>query len=177
MSQNVWRFALAMYCGQILETINYFLKHGHNEHSNPGRGALFGGGEGDEVSRHNWSAIHKKANVQTQRITSLFAHFGFSWTAHGCPRERGGSHRPPRATHPHPPLQPPPTRIPRKSVAALKVEEVVEIGVEEAVEERGGAGGCPAERGCSSGTSGPTCASSLEPWGPTEGRGLRWQGR
>ena len=71
MLQNIWPFGLAMYSGDISESINccFFLKHGHNEHSNRG-----GGGKGDEVdkvSERKRSAIHREASVQTQCITSL----------------------------------------------------------------------------------------------------------
>ena len=38
MLQNIKPFGLAMFTGDISESINRFLKHGHNEHSNPGGG-------------------------------------------------------------------------------------------------------------------------------------------
>ena len=64
MLQNFKPFGLAMFSGDISESINRFLKHGHNEHSNRGGG----GGcrvEGvDEVSGRQWSAIPREANVQ-----------------------------------------------------------------------------------------------------------------
>ena len=34
MLQNIKPFGLAMFLGDISESINRFLKHGHNEHSN-----------------------------------------------------------------------------------------------------------------------------------------------
>ena len=43
MLKNIWPFGLAMFCGDISESINRFLKHGHNEHSNRGRGGCFKG--------------------------------------------------------------------------------------------------------------------------------------
>ena len=60
--QNIKPFGLAMFSGDISESINRFLKHGRNEHSNRGGG----GGcrvEGvDRVSGRQWSAIHREAN-------------------------------------------------------------------------------------------------------------------
>ena len=54
MLQNMKPFGLAMFSGDISESVNRFLKHGHNEHSKRGGGG--GGGsrvEGvDEVSCH-----------------------------------------------------------------------------------------------------------------------------
>ena len=38
MLQNIKPFGLAMFSGDISESINRFLKHGHNEHSNRGGG-------------------------------------------------------------------------------------------------------------------------------------------
>ena len=38
MLQNIKPFGLAMFSGYISESNNHFLKHGHNEHSNRGRG-------------------------------------------------------------------------------------------------------------------------------------------
>ena len=49
MLQNIKPFGLAMFSGDIAESINRFLKHGHNEHSNRGRGGLSGGGGGRGV--------------------------------------------------------------------------------------------------------------------------------
>ena len=45
MLQNIqpFGFGLAMFSGDNLESINRFLKHGHNEHSNRGGGVLGGG--------------------------------------------------------------------------------------------------------------------------------------
>ena len=34
MLHNIWSFGLAMFCGDIAESINRFLKHGHNDHCN-----------------------------------------------------------------------------------------------------------------------------------------------
>ena len=65
MLRNIKPFGLGMFSGDISESINHFLKHGHNERSNQG-----GGGGGcrvervDEVSGRQWSAIHTEANVQ-----------------------------------------------------------------------------------------------------------------
>ena len=89
MLQNIKPFGLAMFSGDISESINRFLKHGHNEHSNRGRA---GGGcrvDGvDEVSGRQWSAIHREANVQAQCMTWLFAYFDVSWVVHGAPRSQ-----------------------------------------------------------------------------------------
>ena len=67
MLQNIKPFGLAMFSDDISESINRFLKHGHNEHSNREGG---GGGcrvEGvDDVSGRQWSAIHREANVQAR---------------------------------------------------------------------------------------------------------------
>ena len=50
MLQNIKPFGLAMFSGDISESINRFLKHGHNEHSNRGGGGgLSGGGGGRGV--------------------------------------------------------------------------------------------------------------------------------
>ena len=90
MLQNIKPFGLAMFSGDISESINRFLKHGHNEHSNRGGGG--GGGcrvEGvGEVSGRQWSAIHREANVQAQCMTWLFAYFDVLWVVHGGPRSQ-----------------------------------------------------------------------------------------
>ena len=58
MLQNIWPFWLAMFCGDIFESSNRFLKHGHSEHNNSG--GLGCQVEGvDEVSGRTWSAIHR----------------------------------------------------------------------------------------------------------------------
>ena len=49
MLQNIKPYGLAMFSGDISESINRFLKHGHNEHSNRGGGGLSGGGGGRGV--------------------------------------------------------------------------------------------------------------------------------
>ena len=49
MLQNINPFGLPMFSGDISESINRFLKHGHNEHSNRGGGGLSGGGGGRDV--------------------------------------------------------------------------------------------------------------------------------
>ena len=72
MLQNIKPFGLAMFSGDISESINRFLKHGHNEHSNRGGRACRVEGV-DEVSGRQWSAIHREANVQAQCMTWLFA--------------------------------------------------------------------------------------------------------
>ena len=41
MLQNIWPLGLAMFCGDISESINRFLKHGHNEHINREGGGAF----------------------------------------------------------------------------------------------------------------------------------------
>ena len=46
MLQNIWPFGLAMFCDDISKSINRFLKHGYNEHSNRGGGGGSGGGAG-----------------------------------------------------------------------------------------------------------------------------------
>ena len=90
MLQNIKPFGLAMFSGDISESINRFLRHGHNEHNNRGGGG--GGGcrvEGvDEVSGRQWSDIHTEANVQAQCMTWLFAYFDVSWVVHGGPRSQ-----------------------------------------------------------------------------------------
>ena len=42
MLQNIKPFGLAMFSGDISESINRFVKHGHNEHSNRGGGGAVG---------------------------------------------------------------------------------------------------------------------------------------
>ena len=88
MLHNVKPFGLAVFSGDISESINRFLKHGHNEHINRGGG----GGcrvEGvDGVSSRQWSAIHREANVQAQCMTWLFAYFDVSWVVHWGPRSQ-----------------------------------------------------------------------------------------
>ena len=78
-----------MFCGDISESINRFLQHGHNKHSDRRGG---GGGslvEGvDEVSVRKWSAIHKEAGVQAQCMRWLFAYFDVSWGVHGGRRRK-----------------------------------------------------------------------------------------
>ena len=46
MSQNIKPFGLAMFSGDISESNNCFLKHGHNKHSNRGGPSGGGGGRG-----------------------------------------------------------------------------------------------------------------------------------
>ena len=65
MLQNIEPFGLAMFTGDDSESNNRFLKHGQNEHSNPGGGGCRVEGV-DEVSGRQWSAIHREANVQAQ---------------------------------------------------------------------------------------------------------------
>ena len=84
MLHNIKPFGLAMFSGDISESINRFLKHGHNEHSNQGGG----GGCRVEVSGRQLSAIHREANVQAQCMTWLFAYFDVSWVVHGGPRSQ-----------------------------------------------------------------------------------------
>ena len=84
MLLNTWPFGLAMFCGGISESINRFLKHGHNEHSNRGGGGCQVEGL-DEVSRRKLSAIHTEAGVQAQCMTWLFAYLDVSWVVHGGP--------------------------------------------------------------------------------------------
>ena len=69
--QNIELFCLAMFSGDISESINRFLKNGHNEHINQGGGGCRVEGL-DEVSGCQLSAIHDEANVQAQRMTWLF---------------------------------------------------------------------------------------------------------
>ena len=53
-----------------------------------------GGGGGcrvegvDEVSGHQWSAIHREADVQAQCMTWLLAYFDVSWFVHGGARSQ-----------------------------------------------------------------------------------------
>ena len=46
MLQNIKPFGPAMFFGDVSESINRFLKHGHNEHSNRGGGGGLSGGGG-----------------------------------------------------------------------------------------------------------------------------------
>ena len=85
MLQNMKPFGLAMLSGDISETINRFLKHGHNQHSNRGGGGLEGV---HEVSGRQWSAIHTEANVQAQCMMWRFAYFDVLWVVHGGPRSQ-----------------------------------------------------------------------------------------
>ena len=87
MLHNIKPFGLAMFSGDISESINRFLKHGHNEHSNRGGGACRVEGV-DEVSGRQLSAIHREANVQEQCMTWLFAYFDVSWVVRGGPRSQ-----------------------------------------------------------------------------------------
>ena len=50
MLQNISPLGLAMFCGDISESINRFLKHGHNEHSNRVNGRP---STGRPVCKHN----------------------------------------------------------------------------------------------------------------------------
>ena len=86
MLQNIWPFGLAMFHGDISESINRFRKHAHNEHSNGGGGGGFQGDEMDEVSGCKWLAILREASVQAQCMTWLFVYFYVSWVVHGGPR-------------------------------------------------------------------------------------------
>ena len=87
MLQNIKPFGLAMFFGDISESINRFLKHGHNEHINRGGGGCRVEGV-DEVSGRQLSAIRREANVQAQCMTWLFAYFDVSWVVHGGPRSQ-----------------------------------------------------------------------------------------
>ena len=49
MLHNIKPFGLAMFPGDVSASINRFLKHGHNEHSNREGGGLSGGGGGPGV--------------------------------------------------------------------------------------------------------------------------------
>ena len=83
MLQNIKVFGLAMLSGDISESINRFLKHGHNEHSNRG-GVEACRVEGvDQLSGRQWSA-----NVQVQCMAWLFGYFDVSWVVHGGPRSQ-----------------------------------------------------------------------------------------
>ena len=88
MLQNIKPFGLAMFLGDISESINRFLKHGHNEHSNLGGGGVCRVEGVDEVSGRQWLAIHREANVQAPCMTWLFAYFDVSWVVHGGPRSQ-----------------------------------------------------------------------------------------
>ena len=87
MLHNIKPFVLAMFSGDISESINSFLKHGHHEHSNRGGGGCRVDGV-DEVSGRRWSAIHREANVQAQWMTWLFAYVDMSCVVHGGPRSQ-----------------------------------------------------------------------------------------
>ena len=54
MLRNIWPFGWAMFCGDISESINRFLKHGHNEHGNSGGGGGCQEEGVDEVSGRKW---------------------------------------------------------------------------------------------------------------------------
>ena len=86
MLQNIKPFGWAMFSGDILESINCFLKDHHNEHINRGGGGSCRVEGVDEVSGRQWLAIHREANVQAQFMTCLFAYFDVSWVVHGGPR-------------------------------------------------------------------------------------------
>ena len=86
MMHNIKPFGLAMFSGDISESINRFLKHGDNEHSNPGGGGGYRVEAVDEVSGHKWLGIHREAGVQAQCMAWLFADFKVSWVVHGGPR-------------------------------------------------------------------------------------------
>ena len=77
MLHNIKPFRLAMFSGDISESINRFLKHGHNEHSNRGGGVLSGGGGGrlvgSSVVRHPQggqcaSTVHDMAICILRRV-------------------------------------------------------------------------------------------------------------
>ena len=85
MLQNIKPFGLAILSGDISESINPFMKHGQNEHSNRGGCRVEGV---DEVSGRRLSAIHREADVQAQCMTWLFAYFDVSWVVHGGPRSQ-----------------------------------------------------------------------------------------
>ena len=88
MLQNIKPFGLAMFSGDISESINRFLKHGHNEHSNRGEGGGCRAEGVDEVSGRRWLAIHREANVQAQCMTWFSGFFDVSWVVHGGPRSQ-----------------------------------------------------------------------------------------
>ena len=46
MLKNMWPFGLAMFSGDVSESINRFLQLWHNKHSNRQEGAILGGGGG-----------------------------------------------------------------------------------------------------------------------------------
>ena len=87
MLQNIKPFGLAMFSGHTSESINRFLRHGNNGHSNRGGGGYRVEGVG-EVSGRQWSAIHSEANVQAQCMTWLFAYFDVSCVVHGGARSQ-----------------------------------------------------------------------------------------
>ena len=86
--QNIKPFGLAMFSGDISESINRFVKQGRNEHSNRGGGGACPVEGVDEVSGRQWSAIHREANVQAQCMTWLFAYVDVSSVVHGGPRSQ-----------------------------------------------------------------------------------------
>ena len=86
MLQNIKPFGPAMFSGHISESINRFLKHGHNEHSNRGGGAV--GWRGWTRCRVLNSRPHREANVLAQCMIWLFAYFDVSWVVHGRPRSQ-----------------------------------------------------------------------------------------
>ena len=84
MLQNIKPFGVALFSGDISESIDRFVKNGYNEHSNRGGGGCRVEGV-DEVSGRQWSAIQREANVQAQCMTWLFAYFDVSGVVHGGP--------------------------------------------------------------------------------------------
>ena len=73
-----------MFSGDISESINRFLKHGHNEHSNRGgggRGGLSGGGGGRGVG------LSVVGHPQGGQFAST-VYFEVSWVVHGGPRSQ-----------------------------------------------------------------------------------------
>ena len=88
MLQNIKPFGLAMFSSDISESINRFLKHGQNEHSNGGGGGGLSGEGGGRGVGSSIVGFHRKANVQAQCMTWLFAYFDVSRVVHGGPRSQ-----------------------------------------------------------------------------------------
>ena len=81
MLQNIKPFGLAMFSGDISESINRFLKHGHNEHNNRGGGV---------VGWRGWTRCRvvsgRPSTGRPMCMAWLFAYFDVLWVVHGGPR-------------------------------------------------------------------------------------------
>ena len=82
MLQNIKPFGLAMFSGDIWESINRFVKHGQNEHINRG-GGLSGGGGGRGVGS---SVVgHPQGGQCASTVHDMVVCILVSWVVHGGP--------------------------------------------------------------------------------------------